>query len=74
MRPRAKAPAQSADTLSKREELQKVASFEALISKMCGVGMDRYEQWRDSMSDEYFLALIDRLCEKDTMSIFLRVT
>jgi hypothetical protein len=39
---------------------------------MCGVSADRYEEWRDSMSDEYFGILIYTISKPKLGRLLLR--
>lgn len=46
--------------------------MEALICKMCGVSLAHYDEWRDSMSDQYFDLLVERLMEKEISQVLIR--
>ena len=65
-------PKAEMENLSPQKMLKHQAGFIAIVCRLSNVPLDRYEQWRDSMSDHYFWLLVERLFEKDMLEVLLR--
>jgi hypothetical protein len=45
----------------------------AFICKLSGIDPARYEEWRDSMSDEFFAAYCEQLSDENFQKLFYRM-
>ncbi len=77
MPPTPKAPGDAADGeddfwVLPYDELAGRAQFMAMVCKVSGVAADRYEEWLDSMSPEYFALHCDAVFEKKSLQFLMR--
>jgi hypothetical protein len=47
------------------------AGAKTIICHLANVNQDRYEQWRDSMSDEYYYALVEDLSSEARQKVLM---
>ena len=53
-------------------QMRSRARFITLICDLARVDPSRYEEWRDSMPDEFFAALCEELMSEETQKILYR--
>lgn len=60
------------EELDECEVIKKRAGFITLVCRLSGVSQDRFEEWRDSMSDEYFYWHCKAIFEEDMLKMLMR--
>ena len=55
-----------------QEALKQRAGFITLVCRLSGIQHERFEQWRDSISDEFFYWHCKRLFEEDMLKMLMR--
>lgn len=72
MRPPRKVPNDDEDDSPEDLLLQRIGS-DLLICKLAGIAFDRYEQWRDSIPNEYYYYLCEKVSDEDFQKLLVRL-
>ncbi|MBI3654072.1 MAG: hypothetical protein HY231_23830 [Acidobacteria bacterium] len=72
MRPKAKVSTTDEDDDPADRLFAQIAS-QIMICKLAGVSQGDYEAWRDSMPDEYYTLLCEKVSEEDFQKVLIRI-